>query len=79
MGISRQKALERLNTRSSNIVEHLEKIARNPNSQVVKHWKNEIRNWIREMEDALPHAGKRTAEGWEKLVDAYKRVLEDLP
>lgn len=77
--MSRQKALERLKTRSTNVIEHLEKIAKYPNSQAVDHWKGEIRNWVREMEDALPYAGKKTAEGWEKLVNAYKQVLEALP
>ena len=79
MALSRQKALERLTTRSGNILEHLEKITNDPQSQAVNHWKNEIRNWIREMEEALPHAGKKTAVGWKKLVNAYKQVLEGLP
>ena len=77
--MSRQKTLERLRTRSGNIMEHLEKIAKDPNNPATGHWRSEIRNWIGEMEDALPHAGKKTAAGWEKLVNAYKQVLEGLP
>jgi hypothetical protein len=79
MAMSRQKAIERLRTRSKNILEHFGKIAQNPKSDALDHWKSEIRNWIREMEHALPNAGSNTAEAWGKVVNAYKRVLEELP
>lgn len=79
MAMSRQKALERLRTRSRNILDHLEKIGRSPESDAVNKWKSEIRNWVREMEQALPNAGKKTAEAWEQVVDAYKRVLREGP
>lgn len=79
MAMSRQKALERLQTRFGNILEHLEKIAQDPEGNAVNYWKSEIRNWIREMEHALSHAGKKTGEAWEKVVNACKRVLEEIP
>lgn len=79
MAMSRQKALDRLQTRSKNILEHLEKIGRNPGSTSVNGWKREVRNWIRDMEHALPNAGQKTAEAWEKVIEAYKRVVEEVP
>lgn len=39
-----------------NIVEHLEKIAAEPNSPAGQHWKAEIENWIKQI---LKKAGKR--------------------
>jgi hypothetical protein len=79
MVMSRQKGLERLETRSGNIFEHFEKIVSDSESHAIGHWKVEIRNWIREMEHALPHVGKKTGDAWEKLIHAYNRVLEEVP
>ena len=54
MVTDRQGALRRLNGLSIRVEQHLEKIAKNPVSDEVPHWKSEIRQWIIQMEHVLP-------------------------
>jgi len=51
-----------------NILEHVEKISADPESQVVSHWKKEIANWTKQI---MEKAGKRRGD-----VDKYlQRVI----
>jgi hypothetical protein len=75
MTISRKDALKRLNGLGPRVEEHLEKITNNPGSQDIPHWKAEIDNWIRQMEDVLGHAGDKTAAGWVAKIVEWKARL----
>jgi hypothetical protein len=51
-----------------NILEHLEKIAADPNNPAVQHWKAEIENWTKQI---MTKAGKRPGN-----VDKYlQRII----
>lgn len=51
-----------------NILEHLEKIAAEPNNPAVQHWKAEIENWTKQI---MTKAGKRPGD-----VDKYlQRII----
>jgi hypothetical protein len=76
MGLRRKEALKRLQGRVAEIEHHLARIAAQPAHSSVQKWKSEVRNWLREMEEVLPHAGKKTAAEWQARIDAYQSVLE---
>ena len=75
MAISREVALDRLNSFAAQVEMHLEKLASEPNSQPTSHWRSELRHFLHEMERMLPHVGRRTATQWTNRIDAYKRTL----
>jgi hypothetical protein len=75
MAISRPDALKRLNGLAPRVEIHLNKIAGSPASQDVPHWTGEINNWIRQMEEVLPHVGKRTAADWAVRIAEWKARL----
>jgi len=75
MAISRKDALKQLLGRFRRIQEHLATIAAHPDEREVPHWKGETRNWLREMEEYLPHVGKKTAAEWQARIDASRGQL----
>ena len=59
-----------------NILEHLEKIRREPNSQAVNHWKREIENFKGKIEAIARRAVKKRKGSIEENVDKYlKKIL----
>jgi pyruvoyl-dependent arginine decarboxylase (PvlArgDC) len=77
MGMSRKKALERLNGLAPRVEEHLAKVAENPASRNIRHWTAEIGAWIRQMEDVIPHVGGKTSEEWRARIAEWKSKLEN--
>jgi hypothetical protein len=73
--MSRADALKRLNGLAAKVEDHLAKIAQSPASRDVPHWRGEINNWIRQMEEVLPHAGKKTAADWSARIAGWKGRL----
>jgi len=67
----------RLQGRVPEIERHLSKIAAAPGHSSIQKWRSEIRNWLREMEEVLPHVGKKTAAEWQARIDGYHRSLGD--
>jgi hypothetical protein len=62
--MSRADALKRLNGLAAKVEDHLAKLAQSPASRDVPHWRREINNWIRQMEEVLPmRARKRRPTG----------------
>jgi len=75
MALLRKQALNRLQGRVFEIERHLARIAEAPGHSSIRKWQNEISNWLREMEEVLPHVGTKTAAEWEARIDAYRRTL----
>jgi RHS repeat-associated protein len=75
MAIGRQQALNRMQGLSAQVEKHLSKIATDPNSRAVAHWKTEIRAWLGEIERLSPHIGKKTSLEWESKVVQWKSLL----
>jgi len=75
--ISRKQALKRMNGLRRQVEEHLEKIANNPNSQAVEHWKNEIKSWLNEIERLSNNVGKKTQQEWSEKIQNWRKQLED--
>jgi phage shock protein PspC (stress-responsive transcriptional regulator) len=75
MAMSRKDALKRLNGLSPRVEEHLQKIANNPGSRDIPHWKGEAENWIRQMENVLPHVGEKTAAEWAARIAEWRARL----
>jgi hypothetical protein len=73
--MSRQKALERLAGFTPRVEEHLAKIAANPGHSSVRHWKQEVDNWLNQMEAVLPHVGKKTAAQWSARISQWRQAL----
>ena len=77
MAMPRKSALKRLQGRIPEIMRHLARITATPEHSSVHKWKSEVRNWLREMEEVLPHVGKKTAAEWQVRIDAYRSALGD--
>lgn len=75
MATPRKRALKRLQGRVPEVERHLARIDETPEHSSTVKWKSEIRNWLREMEEVLPHVGKKTAAEWQVRIDAYRAAL----
>ena len=75
MAISQSQALNRMEGLSAQVGEHLAKIAGNPLSRDVPHWKTEIRAWLGEIERLNQHVGKKTGQEWASRIAAWKGQL----
>jgi hypothetical protein len=76
MAMSRKDALKKLDSRARQAEWHLAKIAENRGHSSIRKWKHEVGNWLREMQEVLPHVGKKTAEEWQARIDIYRTALE---
>jgi hypothetical protein len=76
MAIPRKRALQRLQGFASCVEEHLAKLAANRRHPAVSHRQQEVRHWLREMEEMLSHVGKKTAAEWRTQIQAYRETLE---
>lgn len=77
MGMSRKHALERIEGLIGPAIEHLEKLKARPSLYDDQHWRHEMNNWLRQMEEVLPHVGKKTAQYWQKILDSIKRTANE--
>jgi hypothetical protein len=75
MALSRKQALKQLRGLWPRIQVHLDYLAASPSEREVSHWRGEISNWLREMEEYLPHVGKKTAAEWQARIDACRATL----
>jgi hypothetical protein len=75
MAISRQQALNRMQGLSTQVERHLAKIAAEPSSQAVAHWRTEIRAWLGEIERLTPNVGKKTGAEWTSKVAEWRRLI----
>lgn len=75
MAISRKEALKQLRGLFRGVEGHLGKIAEHPEDRELSHWKSETRNWLREMQEYLPHVGKKTAAEWQARLDDCRAAL----
>lgn len=77
MGMSRKRALLRLNGLLPRVREHLEKLRERPDDREVNHWRGEVRVWLRQMSDMLDAAGEGTAAAWRAVIeDCYSELGE---
>lgn len=74
--MDRKTALERLSNLLPPVEEHLEKIAKWPESQAVNHWRVEVRAHLRRMDAAVgPWLGRKTAAEWiERIAELAGRL-----
>jgi hypothetical protein len=77
MAIPSKRALLRLVKFSARIEVHLQKIASKPGDREIPHWKHEGRGWLRQMEEALTHVGKKTSAAWQSRIASYWTALQD--
>jgi hypothetical protein len=77
MAMPRKSALKRLQGRVQEVERHLARINAAPKHSSASKWRSEVRNWLREMEEVLPHVGKKTAAEWQDRIDAYRAALGD--
>jgi len=56
--------------------EHIRWLASEPDAKSVGHWKHEARNWLQQMEEMLPHVGKKTSAEWRAIIEIRKAKLE---
>jgi hypothetical protein len=76
MAIPRKQALLRLHGLLPVVEEHLAKLAADPNSRHAKHWRKEVDGWLRQMEEVLPHVGKKTAAEWQSRIQTFRVTLQ---
>ena len=79
MGMGRKKALERLEQLLPQLERHLERIREAPEDPSANHYKVEVRGWLRRMEAAIPHLGRRTKQIWIARLRQCRASLEIEP
>jgi hypothetical protein len=77
MAMPRKGALKRLQGRVHEVERHLARIKATPEHSSASKWRSEVLNWLREMEEVLPHVGKKTTAQWQDRIDAYRSALGD--
>jgi len=75
MAISRKEALRALRGLAPRVEEHLQKISSNPGHSSIPGWRREIRGWLRQMKEVIPHVGKRTGAAWQERIEKYEDRL----
>jgi len=75
MAMSRKDALARIESRVSEIEKHLGVLEAEPGAQAVNHWRKEVKTWLADVDQALPHVGKKTAEEWAPRISEWRRRL----
>jgi hypothetical protein len=75
MAIPRKRALNRLQSLLIRVEKHIDYISSDPGNIAVDHWKHETRNWLQQMQEMLPHVGKKTSSKWETLIKAHQAKL----
>jgi hypothetical protein len=75
MATSRKQALKGLLGLLPQVEKHLRFIAEQPENQAIHHWRHEIRTWLTQMEERLPHVGKKTAAEWRNRIQAFRDAL----
>jgi hypothetical protein len=76
MAIPRKDALKRLGSLLPEIDKHIQALTSEPKNTAVAHWKHECRNWLIQIEEMLPHVGKKTSAKWRAIVEDRKAKLE---
>lgn len=76
MAISRKFALKRLNGLAPRVEDHLIKLAANPENREVPHWITETESWLQQMEDVMPHVGKKTSAVWSARITHWRDQLQ---
>ncbi|MCI0684256.1 MAG: hypothetical protein L0Y71_19270 [Gemmataceae bacterium] len=77
MGMSRKHALKRIEGLIGRAAEHLEKLKAKPSLYDDQHWRHEMNNWLRQMEEVLPHVGTKTAQYWQDIFNSIKRASNE--
>jgi|KBSSwiStaDraftv2_1062776.scaffolds.fasta_scaffold5234250_2 hypothetical protein len=77
MGLARKDALKRMNGLKRRIEEHIQKLARYPDSQENAHWRGELRSWIKQVEAASEYVGRKTQQEWQEIIESWKASLGD--
>lgn len=72
MAVSRKVALKRLANLAPQVERHIEKIASNPDSPSITHWIHEANNWLKAMEELVPHVGRKTGADWTKRIEIWR-------
>jgi hypothetical protein len=58
------------------VEEHLQKIAQNPGTRDVTHWRTEVDTWLNDMEAVLQHTGKKISVEWQERIQQWRGTLE---
>ena len=74
--MKRKDALKRLNALLALVLTHLEKLQTQMSDFDYNHWRWEAANWIQQMEEVLPHVGRKTADHWSQRLVELKRRTE---
>jgi hypothetical protein len=77
MAIERKQALKIMAGLSIQVELHLRKIANEPNSQAVEHWRSEVNNWINAIERLSAQVGKKTQAEWAEVIENWRSRLGD--
>jgi hypothetical protein len=75
MGLTRKQSLKVLNGLVRRVERHLAKLAEKPNAESAAHWRAELRTWLDQMTDKLPHIGDKTAAIWSARIEQWCKQL----
>jgi hypothetical protein len=77
MALTRKQALKTLEGLVPQVERHLQRILEFPGHSSRCKWASEVLGWLSQMEEVLPHVGKKTAVQWQGRIDAYRATLEE--
>jgi hypothetical protein len=76
MSRKRKDALEKIESLVPQVERHLARVVSGPGHSSRHKWAGEAFGWIRQIEELLPHVGKKTAAEWQERIDGWRAALE---
>jgi hypothetical protein len=75
MAISRKQALRKILGLVDEVERHFAKLEAMPDSRDAPHFRQELTNWLNQMEAMVSHVGKKTGAQWQARIEEWRARL----
>jgi hypothetical protein len=76
MSRKRKDALGILVGLAAQVERHVSRVLSSLGHSSRNKWRGESLGWLLQMEDLLPHVGKKTAAEWQTRIDGWRSAIE---
>jgi hypothetical protein len=75
MSRKRKAAISKIESLTPQVERHLQRVLSQPEHSSRGKWVGEILGWLQQMEELLPHVGKKTAAEWQTRIATWRATL----